>query len=172
MRTLGRFALVLVALGALLGWIVRAKWGTSPGPRFWWGTFAPAGLHGVYIVQRAIVADVGSVALVAYAAATIALLVVAGLAVRVLSARRRGWAAVVPFAHALLHTIATSLLGAAFSAAAEAPPVVGPALVVAWSIVAASAWAIVLMRIGRPWRRRRATVTAAPSTDAPARLES
>jgi hypothetical protein len=168
---LGRFAIVLVVLGALLGWIVRAKWGTRPGPRFWWGTFAPAGLHAAYVVQRAVVADVALVAVGGYAVASAALLAAAAGAVRALSARRRGWAAAVPFAHALLHAIATSLLGAAFSAASEAPPVVGPALVVGWSIVAASAWAVVLVRVGRPrWRRRRGG-TAAPASDAPARLD-
>lgn len=170
MRLLGRFAIVLVVLGALLGWIVRGKWGTRPGPRFWWATFAPAGLHAAYVLQRAVVAELGLVALGGYALASVALLVGAGGAVRALSARRRGWAAAVPLAHALLHTIATSLLGGAFSAASEAPPVVGPALVVAWSIVAASAWAIVLMRVGRPrrWWRRGGGASAA---DAPARLE-
>ncbi len=171
MRLLGRFAIVLVVLGLLLGWIVRGKWGTRPGPRFWWATFAPAGLHAAYVVQRAAVADVGLVAVLGYALGSLALLVAAGGAVRALSAQRRGWAAAVPLAHALLHTIATSLLGAAFSAASEAPPVVGPALVVAWSIVAASAWAVVLLRVGRPrgWRRKGAA--APPAPDAPARLE-
>lgn len=169
MRLLGRFAIVLVVLGALLGWIVRAKWGTRPGPRFWWATFAPAGLHAAYVVQRAVVGDVALVAVGGYAAASVALLGAAGFSVRALSGRRRGWAAAVPFAHALLHAIATSLIGAAFSAASEAPPVVGPALVVGWSIVAASAWAIVLLRVGRPrWRRRRG---GTPASDAPARLE-
>jgi hypothetical protein len=167
---LGRFAIVLVVLGALLGWIVRGKWGTRPGPRFWWATFAPAGLHAAYVVQRAVVADVALLALGAYALASVALLVAAGAVVRALSARRRGWAAAVPLAHALLHAIATSLVGAAFSAVAEAPPVVGPALVVAWAIVASSAWAVVLLRIGRPRRRRRGGA-AAPASDAPARLE-
>ena len=171
MRLLGRFAIVLVVLGVLLGWIVRGKWGTRPGPRFWWPTFAPAGLHAAYVVQRAVVADVALVAVGGYALASMALLVAAGGAVRALLAGRRGWAAAVPLAHALLHTIATSLLGAAFSAASEAPPVVGPALVVAWAIVAASAWVIVLLQVGRPrrWWRRRAA--AAPAQDAPARLE-
>ncbi len=171
MRLLGRFAIVLVALGVLLGWIVRAKWGTRPGPRFWWATFAPAGLHAAYVVQRAVVGDVALLALGVYALASVALLVAAAAVVRALSARRRGWAAAVPLAHALLHTIATSLLGAAFSAASEAPPVVGPALVVGWSIVASSAWAIVLLHVARPrsWRRRRAA--AAPAEDAPARLD-
>ncbi len=171
MRLLGRFALVLVVLGALLGWIVRAKWGTRPGPRFWWATFAPAGLHAAYVVQRAAVADVALLPLGAYAFASAALLVAVGGAVRALSAQRRGWAAAVPLAHALLHTISTSLLGAAFSAASEAPPVVGPALVVAWSIVAASAWAIVLLRVARPRRWWRKRGVAAPAEDAPARLE-
>lgn len=171
MRLLGRFAIVLVVLGALLGWIVRGKWGTRPGPRFWWATFAPAGLHAAYVVQRAVVADVGLVALGAYVLASVGLLVAAGTAVRALSAHRRGWAAAVPLAHALLHTIATSLLGAVFSAASAAPPVVGPALVVAWSIVAASAWAIVLLRVGRPRRWWRRGGAAAPAEDAPARLE-
>jgi len=170
-RLLGRFAIVLVVLGALLGWIVRAKWGTRPGPRFWWATFAPAGLHAAYVVQRAVVADVALLALAAYALASVVLLALAGLGVRALSAQRRGWAAAMPLAHALLHTIATSLLGASFSAASAAPPVVGPALVVGWSIVAASAWAVVLLRVERPrpwWRRGR---TATPAEDAPARLD-
>lgn len=171
MRLLGRFAIVLVVLGALLGWIVRGKWGTRPGPRFWWATFAPAGLHAAYVVQRAIVADIALLALGGYALASVALLVAAGVVVRALSVQRRGWAAAVPLAHALLHTIATSLLGAAFSAASEAPPVVGPALVVGWSIVAASAWAIVLMRVARPRRWWRRGGAAAPVEDAPARLE-
>lgn len=172
MRLLGRFAIVLVVLGALLGWIVRSKWGTRPGPRFWWATFAPAGLHAAYVVQRAVVADLSLAALLGYALASTALLVAAGGVVRALSTGRRGWAAAVPFVHALLHAIATSLVGAAFSAASEAPPVVGPALVVGWAIVASSAWTIVLMRVGRPrrwWRRGRA---AAPAEDAPARLET
>lgn len=170
MRTLGRFAVVLVVLGALLGWIVRARWGTRPGVRFWWATFAPAALHAGYVVQRAFVAGIAPVALGGYALASVVLLVAAGASVRALSARRRGWAAVVPLAHALLHTIATSLTGASFSAASEAPPVVGPALVVAWSIVAASAWAVVLLGLRRPgrWRRRGA---AASGSDAPARLD-
>jgi hypothetical protein len=168
---LGRFAIVLVVLGALLGWIVRSKWGTRPGPRFWWGTFAPAGLHAAYVVQRAVVADIALLALGGYALASVALLVAAGVAVRALSAQRRAWAAAVPLAHALLHTIATSLLGAAFSAASEAPPVVGPALVVGWSIVAASAWAVVLLRVARPRRWWRRGGAATPVEDAPARLE-
>lgn len=171
MRTLGRFALVLVVLGALLGWIVRAKWGTRPGARFWWATFTPAGLHAAYVVQRAVVADVALAVLVGYALVSVALLVAAGASVRALSARRRGWAAAVPLAHALLHTIATSLVGAAFAAVAAAPPVVGPALVVAWAIVATNAWAIVLLRVGRPGRQRRPAAAAAPARDAPARLE-
>lgn len=171
MRLLGRFAIVLVVLGALLGWIVRGKWGTRPGPRFWWATFAPAGLHAAYVVQRAVVADLALVALGGYVLASVVLLAAAGVVVRALSEQRRGWAAAVPLAHALLHTIATSLLGAAFSAASEAPPVVGPALVVAWSIVAASAWAIVLVRVGRPPWRRRGRGSTAPRADAPARLD-
>lgn len=159
MRLLGRFALVLALLGALLGWIVRAKWGARPGPRFWAATFAPAVVHAAYVTQRAIVAPLAWTATATYVVATVAFVLVAAWAVRRLDGRRRVWASVVPLAHALLHTIATSVLGALFSANAAAPPVVGPALVFAWAIVATAAWWIVLLPRVRPrawpWRRRR-----------------
>lgn len=168
MRTLGRFALVLVVLGALLGWIVRARFGTRPGARWWWGTFVTAAVHAGYVAQRAWAAPLDPVAVGAYALGSVALLVGAGLAVRALGVRRRLGSAFVPFAHALAHALATSALGPAFAAAAAAPPSVGPALVIAWGIVASSAWAIVLLpgraRPGAAGRRRGAS-------DAPARLE-
>jgi hypothetical protein len=176
---LGRFAFVLVLLGLLLGWIVRSRWGTRPGARFWWATFAPAAVHAAYVVQRGLVTGLPWAATGAYAAASLALLVAAGLVVRRLDAGPRVWAAGVPVAHALAHAIATSLLGSAFSAASVAPPVVGPALVVAWALVVGSAWVIVLAGgaggVGPGWwRRRRARLARRDGAvdDAPARLDA
>ncbi|MDF1522449.1 MAG: hypothetical protein P1P87_06460 [Trueperaceae bacterium] len=179
MRLLGRFAFVLVVLGLLLGWIVRSRWGTRPGARFWWATFAPAAVHAAYVVQRAVATGLPWVATGAYAAASLALLVAAWLAVRRLHAGPRVWAAAVPIAHALAHAIATSLLGSAFSAASVAPPVVGPALVVGWALVVGSAWVVVLAAGAGGagpgwWRRRRARLARRDpaASDAPARLDA
>lgn len=167
MRILGRFALVLVVLGSLLGWIVRSRRGTRPGRRYWWGTFAPAAVHAAYVVQRAWAAPLEPLAIAAFGVGSVALLVGAGLAVRALARHRRGWSALVPVAHALAHALATSALGPAFSAASAAPPSVGPALVVGWSIVASAAWGVVLLPAFGRGRRRR----TGGGTDAPARLD-
>lgn len=154
MRLLGRFALVFVVLGLLLGWIVRARWGTRPGRAFWVATFLPAGVHAVAETVRAATSPVGWSAPVAFAGASLALLVVAVVLVR-LALRGLAWrASLVPLGHALAHTVVSSLLGGTLSSVAVAPPVVGPAVVVAWAVVATSAWFVVLMGSrGRSGRR-------------------
>lgn len=148
MRLLGRFALVLVVLGLLLGWIVRARWGTRPGRAFWVATFLPVVVHAVAETVRGATAPIGWWPVVAFAGASVAFVVVAVWLVR-LALRTHAWrAALVPAGHALAHTVATSLLGGALSSAAVAPPVVGPAVVVAWAVVVSSAWFVVLMGTG------------------------
>ncbi len=145
MRLLGRFALVLVVLGLLLGWIVRARWGPRPGRAFWVATFVPVSVHAVSETLRAFSAPIGLGAPIVFAVASVALLVGSIFAVRGFLTGRAWRASMVPIGHALAHVAASSLLGGALSAAAVAPPVVGPAIAVAWALVASSAWFVVLM---------------------------
>lgn len=174
MRLLGRFALVLVVLGLLLGWIVRARWGPRPGRAFWVATFLPVSVHAVSETLRAFSAPVGLGAPVAFAVASLALLVGSVYAVRGLLAGKAWRASLVPLGHALAHVAATSLLGGVLSTAAIAPPVVGPAVTAAWALVVSSAWFVVLM--GTTGRRRPVAATGhelAPGAEPPsARLRS
>jgi hypothetical protein len=150
-RLLGRFALVLVVLGLLLGWIVRARWGPRPGRAFWIATFAPVTVHAVAETLRAFSAPIPIGAPLAFALASLALLAVSVLAVRAFLAGKAWRAALVPLGHALAHVVAASLLGGVLSTAAVAPPVVGPAVTAAWALVVSSAWLVVLMGTrGRP----------------------
>lgn len=160
MRLLGRFALVLVVLGLLLGWIVRARWGPRPGRAFWVATFVPVTVHAVVETLRAFSAPIGLGAPIAFAVASLALLAVSVLAVRGFLAGKAWRAAFVPLGHALAHVVATSLLGGVLSTAGVAPPVVGPAVAAAWALVVSSAWFVVLM--GTRGRRR---PVSAPSHD-------
>ncbi len=152
MRLLGRFALVLVVLGLLLGWIVRARWGPRPGRAFWVATFLPVTVHAVAETARALTAPIGIGGPVLFALASFGLLVAAAFAVRGFLAGRAWRASLVPFVHALAHVAATSLLGGVLSTAGVAPPVVGPAVTTAWALVATCAWFVVLT--GTQGRRR------------------
>lgn len=145
MRLLGRFALVLVVLGLLLGWIVRARWGPRPGRAFWIATFTPVTVHAVAETLRAFSAPIPIGPPIAFALASLALLAGSAFAVRGFLAGKAWRASLVPLGHALAHVAATSLLGGVLSTAAVAPPVVGPAITAAWALVVSSAWFVVLM---------------------------
>lgn len=150
MRLLSRFAIVLVVAGLLLGWLARSSWGRPPRAWPWLLVFLPAVLHAGLIGYRAF--DLGVPAAVAFSytgASLVTVLLAVGLAIWAWP-RRSWWLPLLPFLQAIAHTVASSLLGERLSTVAEAPPLVGPALVLGLAILSSSASLVLLLGPERP----------------------
>jgi hypothetical protein len=158
MRLLGRFSILLLAMGLGLGWWARRRWGPLRGAAPWVVLLGAAPLHALVVAVRGATVGVGGAPLAVYGAASLALLAAAALAARWSMRRRPRVASVVPLAQALLQALATTYLGAPFAAAGAAPPGLGSALVVGFAVVALGAlwiWAPPAAGGGRfGWLRR------------------
>ena len=149
MTLLGRFGLVLLLFGLGLGWAARRRWGPLRGIRPWLVVLAVPPVHALAVLARGVAVGVAPATLSAFAAGTLALLVLAvAFAVWLLRTTPR-WSALIPPAHALGQGAAVAALGEPFAALGAAPPGLGSALVLAVTLVAAGAWLVWL-----PGRRR------------------
>ncbi|MFU8887145.1 MAG: hypothetical protein ACNA8N_00920 [Trueperaceae bacterium] len=151
MRPLGAFAFVLLALGLGFGWTARRRWGPLRGVRPWLLALGLAPAHGLAVGIAGVVIGVDRGPLVAFAGATLALVVAAAAAVAWLLRDRPRWSSLVPPAQAVAQGMATALLGGPFAAVGADPPTAGSPAVVAVALVVAAAWWVWL-----PGRRGRA----------------
>lgn len=150
MRLLARFAIFLVVAGLLLGWLARSSWGRPARPWPWLLVFLPAVLHAGLIGYRAIDLGVPASVVLGYTGASLlTVLLAAWLAVWAWP-RRAWWLPLLPFLQAIAHTVTSSLLGERLAAVAEAPPLVGPAVVLGLAILSASASLVLLLGPERP----------------------
>jgi hypothetical protein len=139
-RPLGAFALVLLALGLGFGWTARRRWGPLRGVRPWLLALGLAPSHALAVGIAGLAIGVDRGPLIAFAAATLALLVAATAAVVWLLRARPRWTSLVPPAHAVAQGMATGLLGGPFAAVGADAPTAGSPAVVAIAMVVAAAW--------------------------------
>lgn len=150
MRLLSRFAIFLVIAGLLVGWLARSGSGRPPRPWPWLLVFLPAVLHALLIGWRALELGIGLDAVLGYVGGSLLTAVVAVVFVVRSWRRRSWWLPLAPLLQAIAHTVAASLLGEHMAAVAEAPPLVGPALVLGLAIFSASASLVLLLGPERP----------------------
>lgn len=150
MRLLSRLAIFLILAGLLLGWLARSAWGRPPRPWPWLLVFLPAAVHAGLVAYRAFSLEVTAGALLVYAGGSLLSLVAAVSLAAWAWRKRPWWLPTLPFVHALVHTVASSLLGEQLAAVAEAPPLVGPAMILGLAILSSSASLVLLLGRERP----------------------
>jgi len=150
-RPLGAFLLVLLALGLGFGWTARRRWGPLSGVRPWLLALGLAPAHAVALGIAGALMGVDGGPLVAFAGATLALVLAAAAAVAWLLRDRPRWSSLVLPAHAVAQGMVTALLAGPFAAVGADPPTAGSPAVLAIALFLAAAWWVWL-----PGRRGRA----------------